>query len=335
MKIFLSFFVSILLLSSCKSLVTDIDIPYSDRLVVQCFLSPQDTLIEVSVTQTAPVIGDILEGAERYPNIPNATVVLSDGQKSVTIPYLSKQLPSSYDADGEYVFTTRARYYLSAKNFPIITGKTYSLKVSAPNFPSVQSSCTIPVKVVAEKNISAQQEILTGTDRRGNAISYPSIGVKFVDIPNEESFYSVGQFFYQKGTYKDASGASKLRINWTTKYEYIADKGQENQTLIAQAFDLRSYNNWGTFGGTGNNGGGPNGGGQGGNNLSVTPTEKYVEIYIANTDKAYYYYNTAIDKIRKANGNPFAEPVLTYSNIENGLGVMAGYNQSRIVVKVP
>ena len=110
MKIFVSFLVSIFLLTSCKSLVTDIDIPYSDRLVVQCFLSPQDTLIEVSVTQTAPVIGDILEGAERYPNILNATVVLSDGQKSVTIPYLSKDLPSSYDADGEYVYTTRARY---------------------------------------------------------------------------------------------------------------------------------------------------------------------------------------------------------------------------------
>ncbi|PWK26417.1 uncharacterized protein DUF4249 [Arcicella aurantiaca] len=337
MKKILTYISFILAFSSCKSLVTDIDIPYSDRLVVQCFLSPQDTLIEVSVTQTAPVIGDIVEGAERYPNIPNATVVLSDGQKSVTIPYLSKQLPSSYDADGEYVYTTRARYYLSTKNFPIITGKTYSLRISAPNFPSVQSSCSIPVKVVAEKNISATQEILAGTDRRGNPISYPSIGVKFVDIPNEESFYSVGQFFYQKGTYKDASSNTKLRINWTTKYEYIADKGQENQTLLAQAFDLKSYNNWGTFGGTGNNGGGggPNGGGQGGNNLSVTPTEKYVEIYVANTDKAYYYYNTAIDKIRKANGNPFAEPVLTYSNIENGLGVMAGYNQSRIVVKVP
>lgn len=330
MKIFVSFLVSIFLLTSCKSLVTDIDIPYSDRLVVQCFLSPQDTLIEVSVTQTAPVIGDILEGAERYPNIQNATVVLSDGQKSVTIPYLSKQLPSSYDADGEYVYTTRARYFLSAKNFPIIAGKTYSLKISAPNFTSVESSCIIPTKVVAEKDISATQEILSGTDRRGNPISYPSIGVKFLDIPNDESFYSVGQFFYQKGTYKDASNNTKLRINWTTKYEYIADKGQENQTLLTQAFDLRSYNNWGTFGGTGNNGGG-----QGGNNLVVTPTERYVEVYVANTDKAYYYYNTAIDKIRKANGNPFAEPVLTYTNIKNGLGVMAGYNQSRIVVKVP
>jgi len=334
MKIFFSFLVSIFLLTSCKSLVTDIDIPYSDRLVVQCFLSPQDTLIEVSVTQTAPVIGDILEGAERYPNILNATVVLSDGQKSVTIPYLSKQLPSSYDADGEYIYTTRARYFLSAKNFPIVAGKTYSLKISAPSFTSVEGACIIPTKVVAESNISSSQETLTGTDRRGATISYPSISVKFVDIPNEESFYSVGQFFYQKGTYKDASNNTKLRINWTTKYEYLADKGQENQALLAQAFDLKSYNNWGAFGGTGNSGG-PNGGGQGGNNIAVTPTEKYVEIYVANTDKAYYYYNTAIDKIRKANGNPFAEPVLTYTNIKNGLGVIAGYNQSRIVVKVP
>ena len=124
-----------------------------------------------------------------------------------------------------------------------------------------------------------------------------------------------------------------MRVNWTTKYEYISDKGQENKTIVAIPFDLRSFNNFNSFGGNGNGGGGINNGGQN-NNVAVTVTNRYNEIYIANTDRAYYFYNTAIDKIRKANGNPFAEPVLTYTNIKNGLGVMAGYNQSRIVVKV-
>ncbi len=346
-SLFFFFLASTFLLSSCKSLVTDIDIPYEDRLVVQCFISPQDTLLEVSVTKTAPVIGEVLDGAERYPNILNATVVLTDGQKSVTIPYKTLQLPSSYDADGEYIFTARSRYYLSAKNLPIVVGKTYTLKVSAPGFTSVEGSCLIPTKVVAEKDIASIQTSVTGPAGRGGGggpngggntlITYPSIEVRFKDIVGEESFYSVGQFFYQKGTYLDATGAKKLRVNWTTKYEYIADRGQENQTLIAQAFDLRSFNNFSSFGGGGNGGGGPNGGGGqqgGGSTIAVTVTDRYNEIYVANTDKAYYLYNTAIDKIRKANGNPFAEPVLTYTNIKNGLGVMAGHNQSRIVVKV-
>ncbi len=314
-------------------MVTDIDIPYHDRLVVQCFISPQDTLLEVSVTQTAPVIGTVLDGAERYPNILNANVVLSDGQKSVTIPYKTLQLPSAYDADGEYIFTARSRYFLSAKNLPIIAGKNYTLKISAPGFESVESSCLIPTKVVAEKDISSIQTSITGNIGRGATGTYPSIGVRFKDIEGEESFYSVGQFFYQKGTYTDASGAKKIRVNWTTKYEYIADKGQENKTIVALPFDLRSFNNFNSFGGNGNGGGGINNGGQN-NNIAVTVTDRYNEIYVANTDRAYYFYNTAIDKIRKANGNPFAEPVLTYTNIKNGLGVMAGYNQSRIVVKV-
>lgn len=321
------------LFTSCKSLVTDIDIPYNDRLVVQCFISPQDTLLEVSVTQTAPVIGTVLDGAERYPNILNANVVLSDGQNSVTIPYKTLQLPSAYDADGEYIFTARSRYFLSAKNLPIIAGKNYTLKISAPGFESVESSCLIPTKVVAEKDISSIQTSVTGNIGRGATGTYPSIGVRFKDIEGEESFYSVGQFFYQKGTYINASGAKKIRINWTTRYEYIADKGQENKTLVALPFDLKSFNNFSSFGGNGNGGGGINNGGQN-NNVAVTVTDRYNEIYVANTDRAYYFYNTAIDKIRKANGNPFAEPVLTYTNIKNGLGVMAGYNQSRIVVKV-
>jgi len=329
---FSSFLVSIFLLSSCKSLVTDIDIPYHDRLVVQCFISPQDTLLEVSVTQTAPVIGTVLDGAERYPNILNANVVLSDGQNSVIIPYKTIRLPSAYDADGEYIFTARSRYFLSAKNMPIIAGKSYTLNISAPGFESVESSCLIPTKVVPEKDISAIQTSITGNIGRGVTGTFPSIEVHFKDIQGEENFYSVGQFFYQKGTFIDSTGANKLIINWTTKYEYIADKGQENQTIIALPFDLKSFNNFRFFGGSGN-GGMPNGT-QNNNNLAVTATDHYDEIYVANTDKAYYYYNTAIDKIRKANGNPFAEPVLTYTNIKNGLGVMAGYNQSRIVVKV-
>jgi Domain of unknown function (DUF4249) len=191
--------------------------------------------------------------------------------------------------------------------------------------------------VVSEKEITSNQSIVTGNGRNGTSSTYPSIEVRFKDIANDVNFYSIGQFFYQKGTYKDASGVDKLRVNWSTKYEYIADKGQENQTIVAQGFDLRSYNNFNTFGGNG----GPNGGGQGGQGgqggtpvTNVTVTGRYIEIYVANTDRAFYLYNTAIDKIRKANGNPFAEPVLTYTNIRNGLGVMAGYNQSRIVVKV-
>lgn len=333
-SIIFSIFTLTISLGACKSLVTDIEIPYKDRLVIQCFLSPQDTLLEVSVTRTEPVIGVIQEGPERYPNIPDATVLLSDGQKTVKIPYTSLQLPSSYNADGEYIFTTRTRYFLSAKNLPVTAGKTYTLKVSAPNFDSVEGSCLIPTKVVPEKDISSTQSIVTNTRKNGPA-TFPSIEVRFKDIPNDENFYCVGQFFYQKGTYKDASGATKLRVNWTTKYEYFVDKGQENKTIVAQGFDLRSYNNFNSFGGSG---GGPNGGGgpqqQGSDVGSITPTDRYVEIYVANTDKAYYFYNTAIDKIRKANGNPFAEPILTYTNIKNGLGVISGYNQSRIVVKV-
>lgn len=197
------------LFTSCKSLVTDIDIPYHNRLVIQCFISPQDTLLEVSVTQTAPVIGTVLDGAERYPNILNANVVLSDGQKSVTIPYKTLQLPSAYDADGEYIFTARSRYFLSAKNLPIIAGKNYTLKISAPGFESVESSCLIPTKVVAEKDISSIQTSVTGNIGRGAKGTYPSIEVRFKDIEGEESFYSIGQFFYQKGTYIDAFGAKK------------------------------------------------------------------------------------------------------------------------------
>ena len=71
-KLVILVIISQLAIVSCKSLVKEIDpsiLPQTDsKLVVACFISPQDTLLEVSVTQTAPVIGTVLDGAERYPN---------------------------------------------------------------------------------------------------------------------------------------------------------------------------------------------------------------------------------------------------------------------------
>lgn len=72
---------------------------------------------------------------------------------------------------------------------------------------------------------------------------------------------------------------------------------------MALSFDLKSFNNFSSFGGNGNGAGGINGGGPqsggGNNNVAVTVTGRYNEIYVANTDKAYYFYNTAIDKSEK------------------------------------
>ena len=49
-----------------------------------------------------------------------------------------------------------------------------------------------------------------------------------------------------------------------------------------------------------------------------------LRLYLHNITLSYYYYRTSLELFQNASGNPFAQPVQVYSNIENGFGVFAG-----------
>ena len=49
-----------------------------------------------------------------------------------------------------------------------------------------------------------------------------------------------------------------------------------------------------------------------------------LRIYLHNISRSYYYYRISLELYQNASGNPFAQPVQVYSNIENGFGVFAG-----------
>jgi len=52
--------------------------------------------------------------------------------------------------------------------------------------------------------------------------------------------------------------------------------------------------------------------------------EYYVELISMN--KAGYLYRKSVKEYQNSSGDPFSEPVLIYSNIENGYGIFAGYS---------
>ena len=56
-------------------------------------------------------------------------------------------------------------------------------------------------------------------------------------------------------------------------------------------------------------------------------------IYVAVVDKPYYQYLKAISASGKIdNDDPFSEPVLTYTNVQGGLGVFAGFNTTATTI---
>ncbi len=53
-----------------------------------------------------------------------------------------------------------------------------------------------------------------------------------------------------------------------------------------------------------------------------------LQVVLRNTTEAYYEYNFTRDLQASIEDNPFAQPVQVFDNIENGLGIFAGYNQT-------
>jgi len=51
--------------------------------------------------------------------------------------------------------------------------------------------------------------------------------------------------------------------------------------------------------------------------------------YVSCTEE-YYLYKLTLQNFYENNGNPFAQPVQIYSNIEGGLGIFAGYSFDQV-----
>ena len=121
----------ILAFNSCEKEVTNIELPDEDpKLVVYCYLTPSDSLIEVDVSKSASFFGKKKTEVLGKP-VTGAVVVLSNGQRS-------EQLDFNPDLQ---------RYTLPQNdNFRIEAGRTYYLKVSAAGGLSCEAMTTVPAR---------------------------------------------------------------------------------------------------------------------------------------------------------------------------------------------
>ena len=130
--LYIALIISQLTFVSCQSLVKEIDpsiLPQTDsKLVVACFISPQDTVLSAKVTETKVLIGST---GDIKDDITNATVKLSNGTKTISLVYNA--------ANGYY----RAL----PSELLILPEKTYNIEVSTPDGRKVSSTTKVPSNV--------------------------------------------------------------------------------------------------------------------------------------------------------------------------------------------
>jgi hypothetical protein len=212
-SIFLIF--SLIGLSSCEKELDTSFVETQKQLVVQGFICPQDTLVQITLAVNR-VLGEKIYNT--YLPITSAKVIISDNQKNIQLSLLK---PTKADSLGKW-----SRYGVSSKNFMIESGKTYKLSVSYNNLPNIYAECTVPKVVVDEKNINTElgSEVYNGE-------TYKNLNVSWKDFDSDNNYYS---WSVVSNVNVEQNGKS-LWYGYRYSTYYQADTYQDGQMIVGQS----------------------------------------------------------------------------------------------------
>lgn len=175
-------------------------VPYEPKPVVVGFISPQDTMVRVQVRYSEPSVGFVPDDRRDSDDIENATVTLSNGEKTVTLPY---------DPRGWKDF------HISTREFAIEPGRTYLLKVTTPDGMRAEAACTVPASRVDF------QTVRTSRDRDS------SMTLRWQDIAGQRNYYSLfGQVI-------DRRPDGTRRIASESGYHGLSDENNDGGTITS------------------------------------------------------------------------------------------------------
>ncbi len=146
---------------SCTKTADNIKLPETKpKLVVGCFLSPQDSLITLTLTRSNPIFGAHHNTINTNDAVPDADVFISDGSQTNKLMY------------------DNGKYTLSQMVLPVVAGKIYTLNISTPDGNSVSATCTVPISNAPALDITFDT---TGTNKK--------IFIHWQDIADETNYY--------------------------------------------------------------------------------------------------------------------------------------------------
>jgi hypothetical protein len=245
---------------------------------------------------------------EYYDTVPNTKVeLLRNGQLLGTIPYFNKG------------------YHVSKKLYKLdtISGTVYTIRVSAPNFATVEASQKIQNRFTvlrgsykADAAVSNDPFDPFSTPERGDELSF-----EFTDNANDENYYvtespnqgrwgGTGIYVTRDSANKVYSGFGNLRdIDPNMQDGFLSDRAFSGKSYVWRFWlqpNLYFYDQTN---------------GSHGFNSSLKKGDK-VSILIRSASKDFALFIKTLRLARDAQDNPFfSEPVILHSNVKNGYGI--------------
>jgi len=297
------------ILASCEdfflSEATNVDIPGSEpQLVVNSFLSPQDSFIRVYLRWSEPYINNT---TGNRPDINTLDVYISNEN--------GDEAKLEYVSDG--IFT------VPVSQFPVVPNEKYNLRVEDDNGIVANASCFVPPFSANNPEISPLSE---STDEWGNRFIHIDWNFQAEDT-GAEKYYRTGamvksyEYFRDENDQIESSGPYFNDIYLEKGIPLFSD---DNGSIYSFRTENWNYTFIYEDPYTGQ---------------TTQPEDMYywrvdsIFIYLIESDFPYYRFHKSVDDyLNYGDDNPFAESVIIYNNISNGLGTFGGYNMKNYFV---
>lgn len=234
--------------------------------------------------------------------------ILYDG----SLPALTGATAKLYDVNNNLIgdFIHQADGYYQLSNYLPVAGATYRLEISNPGFKSVSAQSSAP-SILSINSMD--------TLRKGVNMQY---SIAFNDNGAEKNFYAIT--VKKVVSHLDPWGTGEP-YTFENPYFYTTEAFVQNNSpdVDGKIWGSIMLFSDATF----------NGGtctftaehdlfGEG----SFPDDSIFVVVGLHSLSEDYFKYSTSLDKYQESEGDPFAQPVQVYSNIEDGFGIFGGYS---------
>ena len=288
----LFYIVFILSIISCEKVIPFDENQTTPKMVVNGIFQ-SDTAWRIHVSSSKSVID-----SASFNNVVNASVLIEDDNGNI-IDVLA------HDTNGFYIGNT-----IPQENF------TYYLSVNHDIFDDITCSNEVPSLIN-----------FTGIDTAtsySNGEKYLDLTVNFEDPGNASNYYLVETYVIGLGLEIENGDTLDYEIDTSKAFMLLTDEvfqdggspwkdqGLFNDLLFngqTKSLEISIPNNERSWDEDG-----------------YIWSYRYIGLrfYLYNISQDYYYYRRSLELYNQTNGNPFAQPVQVFSNIQNGFGIFAG-----------
>jgi len=291
-KLFLLLSISLIYISCEKVIPFEGDVNTPKLVINSVFES--DSTFKVHVSSSRSVID-----TASLKNIEDAIVTIKDGNGNV-IEILNHVVSGFYKGQ-----------VLPEEN------TTYILEVNHPNYANITASDSLPSPIT----INSVDTTTIFDPINGDRLQ---ISMNFDDPENNQNYYLLETYSVNEYLLIKDLDTIEYALDTTKQYMVLTDEvfqnggspwreqglfndllfNGQNKTLELEI----PYENWS--------------GSEDGYDWSYQTLT--LRLYLHNISISYYYYRTSLELFQNASGNPFAQPVQVFSNVENGFGIFAG-----------